>query len=104
MMRFPTKLRFKRIFLETIYECCRDEIFVTGGYSWNSIIGKTETLNLTSDNLNNWKTLSNLNVPRYLHACSTIVLENNYIGALVTGGYSDIYLNSTEIFYPNENR
>ena len=90
--------------LNCLYQCCRGEIFVTGGYSWNSIIGKTETLNLTSDNLNSWKTLSNLNIPRYLHACSTVVLKNNNIGALVTGGYSDVYLNSTEIFYPEENR
>ena len=46
----------------------RDHILVTGGYSWNSIIGKTESLNLTSKDAGNWKMLSNLNTPRYVRS------------------------------------
>ena len=41
---------------------------------------------------------------RYLHACSTILLKNQQIGALVAGGYADEYLNSTEIFDPVKKR
>ena len=46
----------------------RDHILVTGGYSWNSIIGKTESLNLTSKDSGNWKMLSNLNTPRFVRS------------------------------------
>jgi len=100
--RVSTKLSVERS-----YQCslplARDHILVTGGYSWNSIIGKTESLNLTSKDAGNWKMLSNLNTPRYLHACSSILLKNNKLGAIVAGGYSDKYLNSTEIYFPEEN-
>ena len=32
------------------------------------------------------------------------MLDGGQLGAIVTGGYSDTYLNSTEIFYPQLNR
>ena len=104
----------------TSFYLFRDHILVTGGYSWNSIIGKTESLNLTSKDAGNWQSLSTLNTPRsinkiwkneltlifwrYLHACSPILLKNSKLGAIVAGGYSDKYLNSTEIYFPEENR
>ena len=84
----------------------RDKLLVTGGYSWNSILGKTESLNMSAGDLSKWSSLSNLNTPRYLHACSQVLLDakNEEVGVIVSGGYSDSYLNSTEIFYPSENR
>ena len=51
----------------TSFYLFRDHILVTGGYSWNSIIGKTESLNLTSKDAGNWQSLSTLNTPRLLH-------------------------------------
>ena len=42
--------------------------------------------------------------PRYLHACSPVQLGGDTLGAIVAGGYSDSYLNSTEIFHPQLNR
>ena len=57
-----------KLSVERSYQCslplARDKILVTGGYSWNSIIGKTEALNLTSKDQNNWETLEDLNTPR----------------------------------------
>ena len=77
---------------------------MTGGYSWNSILGKTESLNMSAGDLSKWSSLSNLNAPRYLHACSQVLLGGGEVGVIVAGGYSNSYLNSTEIFYPSEDR
>ena len=96
---------------------------VTGGYSWNSILARTEALNMTAEEGNRWRRLAPLLKPRYLHACSPIqlgtevpvlyILEEllsfgneklqtlyNFfkIGVLVAGGYSSSYLNSTEVY------
>jgi len=96
--------------LERSYQCAvslaRDKLLVTGGYSWNSILGKTESLNMSAGDLSKWSSLSNLNTPRYLHACSQVQLntQDGEVGVIVSGGYSNSYLNSTEIFYPSENR
>ena len=89
-----------------IYTLFRDKLLVTGGYSWNSILGKTESLNMSAGDLSKWSSLSNLNTPRYLHACSQVQLntQDGEVGVIVSGGYSNSYLNSTEIFYPSENR
>ena len=51
-----------------------------------------------------WKNELILIFWRYLHACSPILLKNSKLGAIVAGGYSDKYLNSTEIYFPEENR
>ena len=57
-----------RLSVERSYQCAvslaRDEILLTGGYSWNSILGKTEALNLTSGQADSWQTLASLNTPR----------------------------------------
>ena len=57
-----------RLSVERSYQCAvslaRDEILLTGGYSWNSILGKTEALNLTSGRADSWQTLASLNTPR----------------------------------------
>ena len=84
----------------------RDKLLVTGGYSWNSILGKTESLNMSSGDHSQWNSLSDLNTPRYLHACSQVQLDTQQddVGVIVSGGYSENYLNSTEIYYPSENR
>ena len=42
-------------------------------------------------------------VPRYLHACTSLRLNGGEIGVLVAGGYADNYLNSTEIYFPKTN-
>ena len=57
-----------RLSVERSYQCAlslaRDKIILTGGYSWNSILGKTEALNLTSGQADSWQTLATLNTPR----------------------------------------
>ena len=53
---------------------CRDVLVVTGGYSWNSILARTESLNMTAEEGNRWRRLAPLLKPRYLHACSTVQL------------------------------
>ena len=57
-----------RLSVERSYQCAlslaRDQIILTGGYSWNSILGKTEALNLTSGQADSWQTLASLNTPR----------------------------------------
>ena len=57
-----------RLSMERSYQCAlslaRDKIILTGGYSWNSILGKTEALNLTSGQADSWQTLASLNTPR----------------------------------------
>jgi len=94
--------------MERSYQCAvslaRDKLLVTGGYSWNSILGKTEALNMSAGDLSKWSSLSNLNAPRYLHACSQVLLAGGEVGVIVSGGYSNSYLNSTEIFHPSEDR
>lgn len=94
--------------MERSYQCAvslaRDKLLVTGGYSWNSILGKTESLNMSAGDLSKWSSLSNLNAPRYLHACSQVLLGGGEVGVIVSGGYSNSYLNSTEIFHPSEDR
>ena len=61
---------------------------------------------MSAGDLSKWSSLSNLNTPRYLHACSQVLLDakTEEVGVIVSGGYSESYLNTTEIFYPSENR
>jgi len=93
--------------LERSYQCAvglsRELLVVTGGYSWNSILARTEALNMTAEEGNRWKRLAPLLKPRYLHACSPIQLGTE-IGVLVAGGYSSSYLNSTEVYRPSADR
>ena len=53
---------------------CRNVLVVTGGYSWNSILARTESLNMTAEEGNRWRRLAPLLKPRYLHACSPVQL------------------------------
>ena len=53
---------------------CRELLVVTGGYSWNSILARTEALNMTAEEGNRWRRLAPLLKPRYLHACSPVQL------------------------------
>ena len=53
---------------------CRNVLVVTGGYSWNSILARTESLNMTVEEGNRWRRLAPLLKPRYLHACSPVQL------------------------------
>ena len=109
----------------TLSSCCRELLVVTGGYSWNSILARTEALNMTAEEGNRWRRLAPLLKPRYLHACSPVQLgtevstllnsEESFligdmdlkvyglqiyfkVGVLVAGGYSSSYLNSTEVY------
>ena len=59
---------------------------------------------MSAGDLSKWTSLSNLNTPRYLHACSQVLLDDGEVGVIVSGGYSDSYLNSTETFHPSEDR
>lgn len=78
-----------------------DTLVLTGGYSWNTVLGTSETRNVTSSSTSEWTGLGgDLNTPRYLHACSPVALSSERNGVLVTGGYSDGYLDSTELFDP----
>ena len=52
----------------------REVLVVTGGYSWNSILARTESLNMTAEEGNRWRRLAPLLKPRYLHACSPVQL------------------------------
>ena len=54
--------------------CYRELLVVTGGYSWNSILARTEALNMTAEEGNRWRRLAPLLKPRYLHACSPVQL------------------------------
>ena len=56
------------------FSCFRELLVVTGGYSWNSILARTEALNMTAEEGNRWRRLAPLLKPRYLHACSPIQL------------------------------
>ena len=42
----------------------RDKLMVTGGYSWNTILGRVETLDMGQE-APAWDTLPTLNTPRY---------------------------------------
>ena len=57
-----------RLSVERSYQCtvglARDKILVTGGYSWNTILATTESLNLTSPDRESWQTLAGLSTPR----------------------------------------
>lgn len=57
-----------------LFSSLRELLVVTGGYSWNSILARTEALNMTAEEGNRWKRLAPLLKPRYLHACSPIQL------------------------------
>ena len=65
---------------ERSYQCAlplsRDSVLVTGGYSWNSVLGRTDRLNLTSSPGPGWSSLPGLGTPRYLHACSPLPLPS----------------------------
>ena len=50
-----------------------------------------------------WKLLSPMQTPRYLHACTSFPAETGETEVLVTGGYNKDYLNSTEIYNINSN-
>jgi len=69
---------------------------VTGGYSWNTILGRVETLQMSQEK--EWQLLPPLRTPRYLHSCTNYPSPSGDTGVLVSGGYSEDYLNSTEIF------
>lgn len=95
--------------LERSYQCAvglaRDKLLVTGGYSWNSILARTETLNMTAGPDTRWSRLAPLGTPRYLHSCAPLVLQpGGEVGVIVSGGYSSTYLNSTEIYIPSRDR
>ncbi len=90
---------------ERAYHCVTsihdDTLVVTGGYSYNSVVGVTQRFNLSSSQL--WERIGqgNLNQPRYLHACSPLPLApGGQVGVIVAGGYSTRYLRSAEIFDP----
>ena len=59
-----------RLSVERSYQCAvslaRDKIILTGGYSWNSILGKTEALNLTSGEADSWLATQSLQVTRHI--------------------------------------
>ena len=59
-----------KLSVERSYQCtvslARDQILVTGGYSWNTILDRTESLNLTQGHTDSWQTLAPLNTPRSL--------------------------------------
>jgi len=91
--------------LERSYQCStaisRDKLMVTGGYSWNTILGRVETLHMSQGV--EWDLLAPLQSPRYLHGCASFPLEGGKVGVLVAGGYNKDYLNSTEIYNTNTN-
>jgi hypothetical protein len=90
---------------ERAYHCATsindDTLILTGGYSYNSVVGVTQKYNLTASQ--RWERIGqgNLNNPRYLHACSPLPLAHGGpLGIIVAGGYSTRYLKSAEIFDP----
>ena len=90
---------------ERAYHCSTslsdDTLVMTGGYSYNSVIGVTQEYNLTSSS--RWERVGqgNLNYPRYLHACGQLPLSpGGLVGVIVAGGYSTRYLRSAEIYDP----
>ena len=91
---------------ERAYHCATsiddDTIVMTGGYSYNSVIGVTQAYNLSSPDPR-WERVGqgNLNYPRYLHACSQLPLSpGGLVGVIVAGGYSTRYLRSAEVYDP----
>eukprot|EP00094_Tigriopus_californicus_P007670 TCALIF_07386-PA protein Name:"Similar to Ivns1abp Influenza virus NS1A-binding protein homolog (Mus musculus)" AED:0.38 eAED:0.38 QI:0/0/0/0.33/1/1/3/0/1579 len=91
---------------ERAYHCAvplnDDTLVVSGGYSYNSVVGMTEAYNLTTDS--QWRSLGNANLhqPRYLHSCAQVSTgpNSNDYTVIVAGGYANDYLNSTEVFDP----
>ncbi len=94
---------------ERAYHCVTkmgdDTAVLTGGYSYNAVLGIAESYNVSLRN--GWREVGaggNLNHPRYLHGCSPVQLPNKRgsgrHGVLVAGGYSDDYLRSTEVYDP----
>ena len=65
-----------KLSVERSYQCsvglARDKILVTGGYSWNTILARTESLNLTSPDRESWQSLASLNTPRSADSAATV--------------------------------
>ena len=109
--RLETDLKLTQ---ERAYHCSTslndDTLVLTGGYSYNSVIGVTQKYNLTAaaaaasdGGRRRWERVGqgNLNYPRYLHACGQLPLSpGGLVGVIVAGGYSTRYLKSAEIYDP----
>ena len=89
---------------ERAYHCATslndDTLVITGGYSYNAVVGVTEAFNLTESRAT-WRDLGNLREARYLHGCSPILLPTGQTGLLVAGGFGTEYLATAELYDPN---
>ena len=90
---------------ERAYHCSvvidKETLVITGGYSYNNVVGITEAFNVRD---RKWKNIGggNLTQPRYLHSCTRMTTQDSDKELiLVTGGYANDYLTSTEIYNPH---